>query len=87
MDDLFQVDISKGEKIYTCHICDEGFENSDNVRVLIADKHKKIMLSMKKLRKTKMTAKKLKVAVRIACGEMWASEFVTICKINDDLEL
>ena len=43
VDYLFQIEIAEGETIFACNVCDEGFENIDNVRIHIADKHIEVL--------------------------------------------
>ena len=30
--DMFQIEILKGEEVYACNICDEGFETDDQAK-------------------------------------------------------
>ena len=36
MDNLFQIEVAKRETIFSCNVCDEEFENSDNFRMHIS---------------------------------------------------
>ena len=41
--DMFQLEIVKGETVFACNICEEGFDFIDEVNIHIADAHADIM--------------------------------------------
>lgn len=48
IDDLFQMEIVEGEKLYVCNVCDKGFEEDDKIRKHIQRNHKEIILQINK---------------------------------------
>ena len=48
IDDHFQIEILKGELVYACNICDEGFDIEDKIKKHIAFNHKDILIEISK---------------------------------------
>ena len=40
IDECFQIEIFNGEQVFACNICDEGFDNDDEIRKHISNNHK-----------------------------------------------
>ena len=41
--DFFQIEIVKNEAVYSCNLCDEGFDTMDEIKKHISDMHKEII--------------------------------------------
>ena len=37
------MEIFEGETIFACNVCNEGFEDSDSVKIHISDRHKEVV--------------------------------------------
>ena len=48
IEDLFQIEIVEGEELYACNVCNEGFENNDEIKKHIEKDHFQVLLQIKK---------------------------------------
>ena len=46
--DLFQIEVLEGEEVYTCNICNEGFDKTDKVKKHIYIDHKDTLMQIAK---------------------------------------
>ena len=48
IEDLFQLEIVEGEDLYACNVCNEGFENNNDIKKHIQNDHSQVLLQIRK---------------------------------------
>ena len=48
IEDLFQIEIVEGKRLYACNVCNEGFEKTNDIKKHIEKDHFQVLLQIRK---------------------------------------